>query len=129
MSERGEARGGGRGMLRVTALMSSVVDLHVKIALQEADREKRRLVVAGVLVGMGLTFVTFAGVALQLALVLWLHQAFAWSWLQCVLVVAAVDLALSGLFLRVGGGMLKGPFLPETLAGISRTMRALTGRF
>jgi len=129
MSERGEARGGGRGMLRVTALMSSVVDLHVKIALQEADREKRRLVVAGVLVGMGLSFVTFAGVALQLALVLWLHQAFAWSWLQCVLVVAAVDLALSGLFLRVGGGMLKGPFLPETLAGISRTMRALTGRF
>jgi len=129
MSERGEARGGGRGMLRVTALMSSVVDLHVKIALQEADREKRRLVVAGVLVGMGLSFVTFAGVALQLALVLWLHQAFAWSWLQCVLVVAAVDLALSGLFLRVGGGMLKGPFLPETLAGISRTTRALTGRF
>jgi len=116
-------------MLRVTALMSSVVDLHVKIALQEADREKRRLVVAGVLVGMGLSFVTFAGVALQLALVLWLHQAFAWSWLQCVLVVAAVDLALSGLFLRVGGGMLKGPFLPETLAGISRTTRALTGRF
>ena len=129
MSERGEARGGGRGMLRVTALMSSVVDLHVKIALQEADREKRRLVVAGVLLGMGISFVSFAGVALQLALVLWLHQAFAWSWLQCVLVVAAVDLALSGLFLRVGGGMLKGPFLPETLAGISRTTRALTGRF
>jgi uncharacterized membrane protein YqjE len=129
MSERGEARGGGRGMLRVTALMSSVVDLHVKIALQEADREKRRLVVAGVLLGMGLTFATFAGVALQLALVLWLHQAFAWSWLQCALAVAGVDLALAGLFLRVGGGMLKGPFLPETLAGISRTTRALTGRF
>ncbi|MFM8604621.1 MAG: phage holin family protein [Cyanobium sp.] len=129
MSERGEARGGGRGMLRVTALMSSVVDLHVKIALQEADREKRRLVVAGVLVGMGLTFVTFAGVALQLALVLWLHQTFAWSWLHCILAVAGFDLALSGLLLRVGGGMLKGPFLPETLAGISRTTRALTGRF
>lgn len=129
MSERGEARGGGRGMLRVTALMSSVVDLHVKIALQEADREKRRLVVAGVLLGMGITFATFAGVAMQLALVLWLHQAFAWSWLLCALAVAAVDLALAGLFLRVGGGMLKGPFLPETLAGLSRTTRALTGRF
>jgi uncharacterized membrane protein YqjE len=116
-------------MLRVTALMSSVVDLHVKIALQEADREKRRLVVAGVLLGMGITFACFAGVAMQLALVLWLHQAFAWSWLLCALVVAGVDLALAGLFLRTGGGMLQGPFLPETLAGINRTTRALTGRF
>jgi uncharacterized membrane protein YqjE len=132
MSERGgdgDRRGGGRGMLRVTALMSSVVDLHVKIALQEADREKRRLVVAGVMLGIGIGFATFAGVALQLALLLWLHQAFAWSWLGCALAVAALDLAVAGLFLRVGGGMLKAPFLPETLAGLGRTTRALTGRF
>jgi hypothetical protein len=36
---------------------------------------------------------------------------------------------LSGLFLRIGGGMLKAPFLPETRLGITRTTRALTGRF
>jgi uncharacterized membrane protein YqjE len=121
MSERGgdgDRRGGGRGMLRVSALMSSVVDLHVKIALQEADREKRRLVVAGVMLGIGIGFATFAGVALQLALLL-----------VCALAVAALDLSLAGLFLRVGGGMLKAPFLPETLAGLGRTTRALTGRF
>jgi uncharacterized membrane protein YqjE len=129
MSERGDLSEGGRGMLRVTALMSSVMDLHVKIALQEADREKRRLVGAGVFLGMGITFATFAGVAAQLALVLWLHQTFAWSWLTCALAVAGVDLALAGLFLRIGGGMLKGPFLPETLSGLGRTTRALTGRF
>ena len=29
---------------RVTALASSVMDLHVRIALQEMDREKRRLI-------------------------------------------------------------------------------------
>jgi hypothetical protein len=46
-----------------------------------------------------------------------------------VLAVAGLDLALSGLLLRIGGGMLKGPFLPETRLGISRTTRALTGRF
>ncbi|MFZ9270713.1 MAG: phage holin family protein, partial [Prochlorococcaceae cyanobacterium] len=28
---------------RVGALMTSVMDLHVRMALQEADREKRRL--------------------------------------------------------------------------------------
>jgi hypothetical protein len=43
--------------------------------------------------------------------------------------VAGLDLALAGLFLRIGGGMLKGPFLPETLSGLGRTTRALTGRF
>jgi uncharacterized membrane protein YqjE len=129
MSDRGDRSAGGRGMLRVTALMTSVMDLHVKIALQEADREKRRLVGAGVFLGMGITFACFAGVAAQLALVLWLHQAFAWSWLLCALVVAGIDLALAGLFLRIGGGMLKAPFLAETISGISRTARALTGRF
>ena len=29
---------------RVTGLASSVMDLHVRIALQEMDREKRRLI-------------------------------------------------------------------------------------
>ena len=29
---------------RISAIASSVMDLHVKIALQEVDREKRRLI-------------------------------------------------------------------------------------
>jgi uncharacterized membrane protein YqjE len=114
---------------KVTELMSSVMDLHVKIALQEASREKRRLIGGAVFLGMGITLATFAGVAAQIALLLWLHQSLAWSWLNCSLAVAGLDLALSGLFLRIGGGLLKGPFLPETRLGISRTTRALTGRF
>ena len=64
-------------MGRVTALMSSVMDLHVRIALQEADREKRRLIGGGVMLGMGLTLLTLALVAAELALLLWLKQAFA----------------------------------------------------
>ena len=43
-------------------------------------------------------------------------------------VVAGLDLLLSGLCLRVGGQLLKGPYLPETTAGLMRTTRALTGR-
>jgi hypothetical protein len=114
---------------KVTELMSSVMDLHVKIALQEASREKRRLIGGAVFLGMGLTLASFAGVAAQLALVLWVRQAFGWGWLGCALAVAGIDLAFAGLFLRIGGGMLKGPFLPETRLGLSRTSRALTGRF
>jgi uncharacterized membrane protein YqjE len=114
---------------KVTELMSSVMDLHVKIALQEASREKRRLIGGAVFLGMGLSLASFAGVAGQLALVLWLHQSHAWSWLTCALAVAGLDLALAGLCLRIGGSLLKRPFLPETRLGISRTTRALTGRF
>jgi hypothetical protein len=40
-----------------------------------------------------------------------------------------VDGLLAALCLRLGGGMVKGPFLPQTTAGLLRTTRALTGRF
>jgi len=35
---------------------------------------------------------------------------------------------LAGVFLRVGGRMLRGPYLPETVAGLTKTTRALIGR-
>ena len=46
---------------RVTALASSVMDLHVRIALQEMDREKRRLI-------SGLIFLATGGVLMLFAL-------------------------------------------------------------
>ena len=42
--------------------------------------------------------------------------------------LAAIDLVVAGVFLRVGGQMLKGPYLPETMAGLTKTTRALLGR-
>ena len=35
---------------RISAIASSVMDLHVRIALQEVDREKRRLISGGVFI-------------------------------------------------------------------------------
>jgi uncharacterized membrane protein YqjE len=116
-------------MGRVAGLLSSVMDLHVRIAMQEADREKRRLIGGGVFMAAGLSFVFMASLLGQLVLLLWLRQAFGLGWLVAALVVAAIDLLLAGLFLRIGGQMLKGPILPETTAGLWRTTRALTGRF
>ena len=113
---------------RVGALLTSVMDLHVRIALQEADKEKRRLVGGGVMLGMGLTLMTLALVAAELVLLLWIREAFALSWLQAAAAVAALDVVLAGISLRIGGQMLKGPYLPETTAGLIRTTRALTGK-
>lgn len=124
-----DGREGGRGFTRVTALMTSVMDLHVRIALQEADREKRRLIGGGVFLGMGIGLAAMASLAAQMALLLWAKQQFRLDWIQAALLLAAVNGLLATIFLRLGGGMLKGPFLPQTTAGLMRTTRALTGRF
>ena len=116
------------GTSKVTALLTSVMDLHVRIAMQEADREKRRLIGGAVFLGAGISFVVMASLLGQVALLLWLHEAFHWSWLLTALVITAANLALAGLFLRIGGGMVKGPLLPQTTAGLGRTTRALIGR-
>ena len=127
------AQGGGsrpRGAAaRVAGLMGSVMDLHVRIALQEADREKRRLIGGGVFLAMGAGLASMATIAVQLALLLWLKERFELGWLAASLWLALADALLATICLRVGGLMLKGPYLPETMAGLGRTTRALTGRF
>jgi hypothetical protein len=37
-------------------------------------------------------------------------------------------LVLAGIFLRLGGRLTQGPYLPETTAGITKTTKALLGR-
>jgi len=113
---------------RVGALMTSVMDLHVRMALQEADREKRRLISGALFVSGALALLAMALLAAEVALLLWLHQAQGLSWIAATLVLAALDLVLAGVFVRVGGQLLKGPYLPQTAAGISKTTKALLGR-
>lgn len=119
----------GRTLSRVTGLLNSVMDLHVRIAMQEADREKRRLIGGGVFLAAGLSFVFMATLLGQLVLLLWLRQTFGMGWIQAAGAVAAINLLLAGISLRAGGQMLKGPILPETTAGLARTTRLLMGRF
>ncbi|MEB3296017.1 MAG: phage holin family protein [Cyanobacteriota bacterium] len=123
----------GTGVARAAAgrlggLLSSVIDLHVRIALQEADREKRRLIGALLLLSGGLAMSLLALIAAEMALLFWFHQSLGWTWIQAGLGLATLNLLLAGLFLRVGGRMLKGPYLPETMAGLTKTTRALLGR-
>ena len=113
---------------RVAALVGSVMDLHVRIALQEADREKRRLISGLLLLAGGLGLVTLALIAAEVALLLWIQGAWGLGWIQASLLVGAIDLVLAGLFLRIGGQLTKGPYLPQTIAGITKTTRALWGR-
>ena len=113
---------------RVTGLVGSVMDLHVRIALKEADREKRRLISGVVLLAGGLATLLLALVAAEVALLLWCHLQLAWSWVQAALVLAGINLLLTGVMLRIGGWLTRGPYLPETMAGLTKTTRALLGR-
>ena len=113
---------------RVTALAASVMDLHVRMALQEVDREKRRLISGGLFLAIGGTSMLFACVMAEVALVLWIQQNWALSLVQALLALAIANLVLAGISLRIGGQVLKAPFLPQTLEGLSRTVRAVLGR-
>ncbi len=115
-------------MGRMGALLTSVMDLHVRIALQEVDRERRRLISGVLLLSGGLLFLLLSLVAAELALLVWLQQGLGLGWIHASLVLASLNLVLAGIFLKVGGQLTKGPYLPQTAAGITKTTRTLLGR-
>ena len=74
MKDSQSARGFGAAA-RVTALAASVMDLHVRMALQEVDREKRRVIGGALFLAMAGTALLLALLASQVALLLWIQQA------------------------------------------------------
>ncbi len=124
-----QSRPSGFGVAgRVTALAGSVMDLHVRIALQEVDREKRRLISGGVFLAIGGTLMLLALVAAEMALVVWSWAALNWTLMQSLVGLAVLNLVVAGVSLRVGGQLAKGPYLPQTIEGLAKTTRAVMGR-
>ena len=113
---------------RVTALASSVMDLHVRIALQEMDREKRRLISGVIFLATGGVLMLFALVGSELILGYWLRDLLEIDNKSTILILVFINLALAGFSLRIGGHLAKGPYLPETLEGIAKTTKAVLGK-
>ena len=113
---------------RVSAIADSVMDLHVRIALQEVDREKRRLISGGVFLAMGGALMLLALVAVEVALVFWMYQDLGFNFLISTFSLALMNIFLAGVSLRIGGYLAKGPYLPETLEGLAKTTKAVFGR-
>ena len=127
MADSQQPRGLGAAA-RMTALAASVMDLHVRIALQEVDREKRRLISGGLFLAIGGMAMFLALLAVETAGLLWLQQTWTLSLVQSLLALSLINLVGAGISLRIGGQVLKGPFLPQTLEGLMKTVRALLGR-
>ena len=113
---------------RVTALASSVMDLHVRIALQEMDREKRRLISGVIFLAIGGVLMLFALLGSELLVGYWLRAFFEIDNISTILILVFINLALAGMSLRIGGYLAKGPYLPETLEGIAKTTKAVLGK-
>jgi|TARA_B100000214_G_scaffold236201_1_gene172733 uncharacterized membrane protein YqjE len=113
---------------RVTALASSVMDLHVRIALQEMDREKRRLISGVIFLATGGVLMLFALLGSELILGFWMREVLELDTKSTILILVFINLGLAGLSLRIGGYLAKGPYLPETLEGITKTTKAVLGK-
>ena len=113
---------------RVTALASSVMDLHVRIALQEMDREKRRLISGVIFLATGGVLMLFALLGSELILGFWIRDLLELNNKLTILILVCINLVLAGMSLRIGGYLAKGPYLPETLEGIAKTTKAVLGK-
>ena len=113
---------------RVTALASSVMDLHVRIALQEMDREKRRLISGGIFLATGGILMLLALIGSELIVGFWIKDLFAFDIKSTIIILVFINLALAGISLRIGGHLAKGPYLPDTLEGIAKTTKAVLGK-
>ena len=113
---------------RISAIASSVMDLHVRIALQEVDREKRRLISGGIFIALGGLLLLLVLICIHIISYLTLSKFNNWSTEYNLLLIIFVDLFLAGLSLKLGGQLTKGPYLPQTLEGLGKTTKAVLGK-
>ena len=113
---------------RISAIASSVMDLHIRIALQEVDREKRRLISGGLFITIGAILLLIVLITLHLISYLFLDKINSWEPQYNLLLIIVIDLFLAGINLKLGGKLLKGPYLPQTLEGLGKTTKAVLGK-
>ena len=113
---------------RISAIASSVMDLHVKIALQEVDREKRRLISGGIFLAIGGVLLFLVLICIHIIFYIVLKNYNNWNTEYNLLLIIFIDLLLSGLSLKLGGKLSKGPYLPQTLEGLGKTTKAVLGK-
>ena len=113
---------------RLSAIASSVMDLHVRIALQEVDREKRRLISGGIFIAIGAILLLIVLLILHLIGFLFLEKINNWKIEYNLFMILIIDLFLAGLSLKLGGKLSKGPYLPQTIEGLGKTTKAVLGK-
>ena len=113
---------------RLSAIASSIMDLHVRIALQEVDREKRRLISGGIFITLGAILLLMVIICIHIISYLALNRLNNWNIEYNLILLISIDLFLAGLCLKLGGKLAKGPYLPQTIEGLGKTTKAVLGK-
>ena len=113
---------------RLSAIASSIMDLHVRIALQEVDREKRRLISGTIFLAIGAVLLLIVLLIIHLIGYLILEKINDWKIEYNLCIILVIDLFLAGLSLKLGGKLAKGPYLPQTIEGLGKTTKAVLGK-
>ena len=113
---------------RLSAIASSIMDLHVRIALQEVDREKRRLISGTIFLAIGAVLLLIVLMIIHFIGYLILEKMNDWKIEYNLLIILLADLFLAGLSLKLGGKLAKGPYLPQTIEGLGKTTKAVLGK-
>ena len=119
---------GFKAVARVSALASSIMDLHVRIALKEVSRERRRLISGGIFLAIGAILMLLTLLAFQIILVIWMQKTFNWNIENSLIILSLINITIAGISFRLGGHLTKGPYLPETLEGLSKSTKAVFGK-
>ena len=109
-------------------LLASLLDVHLRMALQEVSRERRRLIGGVLLLGLGLGLLATSFLLASGAILVWLVRGLGWGLIPALLAMGVLDLVLAAILLRVGGVLLRGPYLVKTRAGLTKATRLIVGR-
>lgn len=124
----GQGRGSRHPLERMVLLLASLLDVHMRMALQEVSQERRRLIGGVALLGMGLGLLATSFLLASGALLAWLVRGLGWGLVPALLAMGVLDLVLAGIVLRVGSVLLQGPYLVKTRAGLTKATRLIVGR-
>jgi uncharacterized membrane protein YqjE len=109
---------------RSLQLVVRLVDLHLETAQRELVREQQRIIAASIVLSIGATLLMTGFVLLQAFLVLFLYSR-QQHWLATAIGLISFDLLIGILLLILGIRQLRGPYMIETIAQLTKTTSML----
>jgi Flp pilus assembly protein protease CpaA len=109
---------------RVLRVLTLLVDMHMDIAIQEANYERRRLIGGFILLGIGIGLFAMGMTLLQVLGVLAAHRL-GLNWMLSTTLVAGVDFIVGGVFAAAARLRLQGPLMVQTQQRLVRSASML----
>ncbi|MBE9227201.1 phage holin family protein [Phormidium sp. LEGE 05292] len=109
---------------RLIRIATVLVDMHLDIAMREAEKEKKRLIGGLIMLAIGVGLMTLVGL-LAHAIAIWFIYTLTKSWINAILILTAIDFFVGSIFLVAASRKLSGPYMVQTQARVARTTAKL----